>query len=236
MPVKTLEDVKAVLMKDADGQELYEVISTAVLHERNMGKGLVRDVQLKLDTVNNHLKTLGYDPSTDIETFAKTMKEKIERVPGVEKKMKDGETELSTLRQSYDTLSKDLAKEKEIRTLKEDKLKMQTLQSILMPKLQGKIYSADVRVKDLIREGRVILNEDDKVAFKVGTEVVDLDKGLVAYFEENKAELMNVQKPGPGGGPTNTLTTGKTMTRAEVDALSPPEVAKFFKEGGKAVD
>ena len=234
---KNLEDVKAILMKDADGQELYEAVSTAILHERNMGKGLVKDVQSKLDLIHGHLKSIGYDPtSSDLETFTKTVKEKIEKIPAVERKSKESDTELSELRRLTDALQKDLVKEKEIRTQKETKLKTQTLQSVLMPKLQGKIYSADVRVKDLIREGRVELSEDDKVSFKIGTEVVDLDKGLAAYFEENKAELINTQKPGPGGGPSKGTTPTKTLTRAEVDALPPAEVSKFFKEGGKAVD
>jgi hypothetical protein len=235
---KTLDDVKAELMKLTDGTELYEAVSTAVLHERNMGKGLVKDVQAKLDLVHNHLKTIGYDPtSQDLETFAKNVKEKFEKLPAVEKKNKESDTELSELRRLTDALQKDLVKEKEIRTAKETKLKTQTLQGILMPKLQGKIYSADVRVKDLIREGRVELSEDDRVTYKLGTEVVDLEKGLAAYFEENKAELINTQKPGPGGGPSKSSTPVKEMTRTNFDALPPTEQMNFLrKEGGKVVD
>lgn len=234
---KTLEDVKAILKKDADGDELYEAVSTAILHERNMGKGLVKDVQIKFDNVLGQLKTIGFDPAnSDVETFTRNVKEKIEKIPAVEKKSKESDTELSELRRLTDALQKDLVKEKEIRTQKETKLKTQTLQSILTPKLAGKIYSADVRVKDLIREGTVELSDDDKVMFKVGNELVDLDKGLITYFETNKAELINTQKPGPGGGPSKGTAPTKILTRTEFDALTPTDAMKFIKEGGKAID
>ena len=67
---KTLDDVKSVLTKSDDGEELYEVVSNAILQERTKAKGMVGETQQKLDKFSSAMKDIGFDPTTiDLEGF-----------------------------------------------------------------------------------------------------------------------------------------------------------------------
>lgn len=231
---KTLDDVKAVLMKDADGIALLESLSGAILHERELAKGMVKETKETLDKVKGSLKELGWEDSVDIVGFTSGLKTHVETAKNSGVKLTESEKRMQTLEKQLAEMSdwktKAQSAEKSIR----DK----NLISALEAQFKGKIFSAGVRAKDLVRDGEVDFDADGKtVVFKRGSDIVPLEKGVSEYLAANKDDLVNGQKSGADvGSPGGVTTLGKTMKRADYERLDPDSKQSFFKDKGTLVD
>ncbi len=237
--MKTLDDVKAILMKDADGVALYDVVSNAILQERNKGKGLVTEVQTKLDRAFSTLKAIGFDPAAgDSDTFVSDIKGKLESVDKSKEKLSDSEKRLQSFESSIKTLTENLSKSTEKATRFETAYKGGIMKDALITKLSGKLHGAEAHVKAIIADGLVSLADDNKtVLWKKGNETIELDKGLSEYQEANKRDIINDQRPGSGtGNPGGGDTSRKVMPMGEFEKLSPVDRMKYMKEGGDLTD
>jgi len=231
--MKTLDDVKALLMKDADGTELYEVVSNAIHQERERGKGLVKAVQQKLEVVDSVLKELGFNPVTnDLSTFQTDLKGKLANGEKNGKELTGKDARLQNLETSLTNLTNQLTTSNEKATKFEKSYKHGILKEALNSKLGGKIFSADIHAKDIIREGSVVLEEDNKtVKWKDGDELKDLDVGIKAYLDSHPDDVINDQRPGPGGKPGGKPKAGKTMSKGEFNSLRPDARMEIIKKG-----
>jgi len=235
---KTLEDVKSALTKLDDGQELYEVVSNAVLQERAKGKGLVQSVQAKHDVLLNGLKLLGYDPATDeIDTFAGGVSEKIKNGSAAKEKLTTEQQRMSDLEKTVSKLTKEVSDSKQTATNFQSKYTNSILKDALMKELSGKIYSAEIHAKDIIRENLVALGEDGKtVTWKNGDDAVKLDEGIQGYFDSHKDSLVNKQNGGSGGSGGGGSAGTKSLPRSAFDNLSLTDQLSHVKDGGTITD
>lgn len=237
---KTLDDVKSVLMQSDDGNDLYECVSNAILQEREKGKGMVKDVQSKLERVNSVLSQMGYDStSVDLDSFALEIKSRLENAKTNGKKLTTTEQKLQDLEGSIEQLKSALAdSQTEANTFKTN-YKNSKIMSILQPALSDKLYSADIHSKDIIREKMVALSNDEKsVVWVDGDNQVDFATGLQKYLDLHKSDLKNNQKPGSDSKPSQGDYNPdiKRLSKSAYDKLNPYDRAKFFKNGGEIID
>ena len=236
--MKTIEDVKSALTKLDDGQDLYEVVSNAILQERNKGKGLVTEVQRKVDAYLGGLKTLGFDPQTgDLDGFTGEIKGRLENGKDAGKKLTDTEKRLLEMEKTISSLGNKYSESEEKARKYKQSRDNAVIKDALLSKLKGKIYSAEIHAKDIIREGLAVLDEDGQtVLWKNGDDNTDLSKGLQTYMDSHKDDIVNAQKGGGGGSASSGEPSGKLMNRSAFMQLSPSERVVFTKEGGKLND
>lgn len=244
---KTMDDVKTVLKGlENDGQELLDAIDSAILHERNMGQGMVKDSKDKLDGANSKLELLnsaltgmGFKEGDKLEDFIAANAAKIKKADDTFNKMSDSEKSNALLLGRIDKLEKSGKESAERADANEKRFKTSKIKSILLSKMGKKIYSAGLRADNLIQTGVAVLSDDNEtVQFKVDDKLLPLEEGLDKYYEEseNKPELINNSKSGPGGGPGDSDDDDdgkKRMTQKDFEKLDPSERGKFIKDGGK---
>lgn len=243
---KTLDDVKAILMKDADGVELYEAVSNAVLQERNLGKGLVRDTQNKLTKAIDALKRIGVDPTSgDLDASMIDLKAKLDKAQELEasltekeKKVTGTTAEIQRLEKAIKTMQDERIADRAKAEKAERSLRNRQIKDAVVPRMKDRIFSADIRAERLIESGMIDMDETGKIIYKHNGESLDLEKGLEEYFKEpsNKDDLKNSQLPGAGTNGSAADRNVKSMARADFDKLGPEERANFLlKEKGNIV-
>jgi len=237
---KTLTDVKTALegLGD-DGQELYQAVDSAILHERNMGKGLAADAQKKADAMRAALAKIGYNDAAgmDLNEYITTVQAKLEKSQDAFQKLSKEEQNAATLKGQLEKMQADLEKTREEAKTFQSGLQNATLRSALKEKLSGKIYSEDLHADAIISKGLAVLGTDNQtIQWKDGDALISLDDGIGKYFDANKDSLINNQRSGPGNGPNDAPNPGKTKRRAEYEQMHPNEVKEFLADGGSFVD
>jgi len=237
---KTLADVKKALEGLEDGgQELYQAVDSAILHERNMGKGLASDAQKKADAMRAAIAKLGYNDAAgmDIDNFISDVQTKLEKTNDAFQKLSKEEQNAATYKGELEKMQKALEQTREEAKSFQTGLQNATIRSALKEKLSGKIYSEDLHADNIISKGLAVLNADNQtVQWKEGDTLLSIDDGIAKYFEQNNDSLINTQRPGPGGGPNDALNPAKVKKRSEYDAMHPNEVKEFLADGGSFVD
>jgi len=235
---KTLDDVKQALEGLDGGIELYEAVSNAILHEKNRGIKETQEANRQAKVAKDALKALGYDATTqDLEGFVASINEKLETGKGSSEKL--SATEQRFRAQEKKTLELQSALEKTISELTDERTKNThaVMKDALLKAFSGKIYSAEVHAKDLIRDGKVALNDDKTISFIHGENKLDFDAGIAKYLESNQDAIINAQRGGPGGGPTSSSSSSsKVMVRSAYDKMDPFQAAEYIKGGGKLID
>jgi hypothetical protein len=118
------------------------------------------------------------------------------------------------------------------------KFKNAKITSQLSDAMSGKIRGHDYVIKDLIREGKVRLDENEQAVF-VGqdeTETIDSKKWLESFTKERSDLVISQQIPG-GGSAGNRVDASKMkqMSLADFNSLEAVDKAKFMGGGGKVI-
>jgi len=235
----TLDDVKSALLKDGEnGEELYKVVSGAILNAKNDRKTHVQNLEAQNSRLLEAAKELGYDGTGEISGFISETKKAIETGRANTEKLTGEQKRLQDLENQIKSVSANFAKSESERIALIEKANKSKVKDAVLPLLKGKIFSAELRAETIANSGKAKLSDDGKVLWVEGEEQMDLAKGVESYLSapENKDDLRNSQQPGPGGKPGGEPAPGKTMTRSAFLALSPQDQSAKVHEGVAVVD
>jgi hypothetical protein len=224
---KTLDEVRAAILALPDGADLWETISTVKLEAETHKKGFNSANSFR-DKLTQSLKQFGYN-GEDPAVFLETVKKKIDMTDKSEEKLTASE-------QRFVKLEKELSEMRDKSNRLETEKKHLVIREALMGKMKGKINAPDLRAKVLIQDGLVDVDSNGSIVWKNGQESIDLEKGLVTYYDQNKIDLINSQTGGAGSSGSGSASSVKQISRKDFDAL-PPEQRKDFllKDKGEIV-
>lgn len=223
-----LEDVKAALVKLENGQELYNVVADSIASAQNDRKSEVQTLKSQTEVFSSVLKELGFEVGkTNPQEFVSSVKAKLSTGEQTMQK-------LTSEQQRIEELSKGLSEFRSKYETAESNRKSQLAKELLSKAMTGRIYGSTAYANELIRNGEVVLSDDEKSLVWKNAE--SFDKGLSYFFDSHKSDLINSQNGGSGAGDRSSGANAKTMSRAEFDKLD-PEARKTFllKDGGEIV-
>lgn len=237
-----LEDVKAALtnseiFKGDNGKELFEAVSNAVLNAKNDRKNHVAQLEKDIKVYKEAVSKLGYDGTGEISSFADETAKALEAGRANADKITGDQGRIATLEKTLKTLTdKHAEAEKKAADLQE-KQSASVVRNAVFSKLNGKIFSAELRADTIARDKLAVIGEDGKsVMFADGDNLIDLETGIQKYLEANKEDLKNSQRPGAGGQPSTGGGSGKVMARSAFSQLSPQDQAAHVNAGGTLTD
>ena len=202
-----------------------------LLDAKKLDKDIAETISQKLSNLENEVK----EYKTKFEDTQKTLNE-------VTKSKEKFESELANLdekikrakEEGKSELVSELEKERnEKQSLME---KLQTLESknkeltinTELSKVLENVGVIDKEVAELALKNFVDVNEDGKVIFKNGDEIVDLDIGAKKFFE-NKPHLLQANGQAGSGANANN-PSGATKKRSEMNVA---EKAQFIASNGR---
>ena len=105
----TLDDVKSALLKDGEnGEELYKVVSGAILNAKNDRKTHVQNLEAQNSRLLEAAKELGYDGTGEISGFISETKKAIEtgranteKLTGEQKRLQDLENQIKSVSANF---------------------------------------------------------------------------------------------------------------------------------------
>lgn len=142
-------------------------------------------------------------------------------------------------KKEIDALKAQIAEKEKAAEQAQTKFRNAKITSQLSDVMNGKIRGHDFVIKDWIREGRVKLDENEKVVF-VGadeTDTIDSKKFLESFTKERSDLVISQQVPGGGSaGSRVDVSKVKQVTMEQFSKLSIPEQNAFMKGGGKVLE
>lgn len=239
----TLEDVKAVLTKEKNGNELFEVVS-ALASEATTHKTGLSTLHSTHNKVLNELKALGYTGG-ELSNFVNEVKTKLESAQAAQNQLGETGRKLTEEQKRFLDLETKLSEITGKLSATEQSaqkaalaLKQKTIKEAVLPKLKDRIFGADLRAEKLIADGLFTTDENGSIIFKKGDTVFDVDKGIEEYLKDpaNADDLKNTQRPGMNGGAGMNGNSGaKVLARSAFEGLNPNAQHAFIKDGGRVV-
>jgi len=238
MEFNSLDDVKTYLSGKDGGVEAYDFVNTAILNERSTYKGRVSELQGKYGVLSNALSKLGYDSSNgqDLNAFVQGIVDKVAKVEDSGKKLSASEQREAERDSKIADLSNRFEQSQTELTAERAKTTNALMKGDLLKAFNGKLFSAEIHAKDLIRENKVKL-KDGKTVFIDGENEIAFDTGVSGYIEANSESKINQQKGGAGSsGSSGGSSQNKVVAESAFNNMSYSERDVFIKDGGTVKD
>jgi hypothetical protein len=175
-------------------------------------------------------ESLGYDGESDLDDFIGTITDTIEgnNIKSTSE-LTDLEKRLKKLQRDFEQSQNLLNEERKSRTELEKINKNKTIESTLLPKLDKELYGARDKIKVMLYEGIVDMDESGDIVFKNGDDSMGLDDGVKWIIENNKENRRDYQQPGSGSKPPAVRKDSK-YTPEQIHSMSTQEIMDNIKE------
>lgn len=258
---KSLEDAKKALEAVENGSELVTAVLTAIDAEKQRAddekKRGIAEVNKKnkeaegLRKFKKSMESIGYSAEEDdLESFTADVVEKMAVPKKGKRKNGDGNDDdlidvtdspefkelsknMKSLEKKFNQSQDDLIGERKNATDMKIKNQNSHMKTGLVDALRDRVYGADLLANDLIRSGKVKVDEDDeRTIIFVGKddEDIDFDDGIKNILETRK-DIVRNQQSGGGGGAGGDKGKGKDKSKETNDEA----IARVRKLGSATV-